>query len=115
VKQRWASIEEAKKAKAFAVLVGLKPGQKRLEEALNVKQKLEEDGKTACLFAVKEITPEVLMGFPTVEAYVNTACPRVSLDDASKFPKPVLTISEALMVVGELSWEELCRKGWFES
>jgi len=115
VKQRWASVEEAKKAKAFAVLVGLKPGQKRLEEALNVKQKLEEDGKAACLFAVKEITPEVLMEFPTVEAYVNTACPRVSLDDASKFPKPVLTISEALMVVGELSWEELCRKGWFES
>jgi len=115
IKQRWASIKEAKKAKTFAVLVGLKPGQKKLEEALNVKQKLEENGRTVCLFAAKEITPEILMEFPTVDAYVNTACPRVSLNDASKFQKPVLTINEALVVIGELSWEELCRRGLFEN
>jgi len=115
IKQRWASIEEANRAKTFAVFVGLKPGQKRLEEALTIKRKLEKNGKTAYLFVAREITPEMLMEFPTVEAYVNTACPRISLDDASKFQKPVLTISEALVVVGELSWEELCKKGLFEN
>jgi len=115
LKQRWASIEEAKKARTFAVLVGLKPGQKRLEEALNVKEKLERSGKAAYLFAVREITPEALMEFLTVEAYVNTACPRISLDDASKFQKPVLTINETRVAVDELSWEELCKRGLFES
>jgi 2-(3-amino-3-carboxypropyl)histidine synthase len=115
VKQRWASIEEGLKARNFAVLVGLKTGQKRLEQALQIKQKLEEKGKTVYLFAVNEITPEVLMEFPTIEAYVNTACPRISLDDTSKFKKPVLTVNEALVVVDELSWEELCRRGLLES
>jgi len=115
IKQRWASIEEAKTAKIFAVLVGLKPGQKKLEEALNVKKRLEGDGKTAYLFVAREITPELLLEFPTVDAYVNTACPRVSLDDALRFPKPVLMVNEALVVVGELSWEELCKKGFFEN
>lgn len=115
VKQRWASIEEAKRAKTFAVFMGLKQGQKRLEEALNLKKKLEEKGKDVCLFSVREITPEVIMEFPTVDAYVSTACPRISLDDASKFKKPILTINETLVVAGELSWEELCRKGWFEN
>jgi len=115
LKQRWASIEEAKKAKNFAVLVGLKPGQKRLEEALGIKEKLGKSGKTVHLFAVRNIIPETLMNFPTVDAYVNTACPRTSLDDASKFRKPVLTMNETLVVVGELSWEELCKKGLFES
>jgi 2-(3-amino-3-carboxypropyl)histidine synthase len=114
-KQRWASIEEAQKGKTYAVLVGLKPGQKRLEEALKVKTMLEEKGKTAHLFAVREITPEVLMEFPTVDVFVNTACPRISLDDAVKFRKPVLTINEASVVVGRLSWEELCRRGLLES
>jgi len=114
IKQRWASIEEARKAKNFAVLIGLKHGQKRIEEAFHVKHKLEENGKTVSLFAAREIIPEVLMEFPTVDAYVNTACPRISLDDASKFQKPVLTVNEALVVVGELSWEELCKKGLFE-
>lgn len=114
-KQRWACIEEARKGKSFAVLVGLKPGQKRLEEALRIKEKLEENGKTAYVFAVKEITPEVFMEFPTVDVFVNTACPRISLDDAAKFEKPVLTINEALVAVGKLSWEELCKKGLLES
>jgi 2-(3-amino-3-carboxypropyl)histidine synthase len=111
LKQRWASISEAQKSKTFAVLIGLKPGQKRLEEALQVKERLEENGKTVYLFAVKEITPEVLMEFPAVDAFVNTACPRTSLDDAARFKKPVLTINEASVVVGKLTWEELCRKG----
>jgi 2-(3-amino-3-carboxypropyl)histidine synthase len=115
LRQRWASIEEAKKAKTFAVLVGLKPGQKRLEEALSIKEKLEKSGKKAHLFAIKSITPEALMNFPTVDAYVNTACPRLSLDDASKFRKPVLTMNETFVIVGKLSWEKLCEKGLFES
>jgi 2-(3-amino-3-carboxypropyl)histidine synthase len=114
-KQRWASIEEAKKAKNFGVLIGIKPMQKRLEEALVVRKSLEEAGKTVYLLAAKEITPEVLMEFPTLEAFVNTACPRISLDDASKFKKPVLTTNEALVVVGKLSWEELCKKGLLEN
>jgi len=114
VRQRWASIEQASEAKSFAVVVGLKLGQKRLEQALQIKQKLEEKGKSVCLLAANEIVPEVINEFPWVEAYVNTACPRVSLDDASRFRKPVLTVDEALVVVGDLSWEELCRRGLLE-
>ncbi len=115
LKQRWASIEEAKKAKTFAVLVGLKPGQKKLEKALSIKEELEENGKKTCLFAIRNVTPEALMSFPTVDAYVNTACPRISLDDTSKFQKPVLTMNETFVMVGKLSWEKLCREGLFES
>jgi len=115
IKQRWACIERAVEAKDFAVLIGLKPGQKKLEDALNMKKKLEEHGKNAYLFAIREITPEVLMDFPTVDAYVNTACPRISLDDSTKFQKPVLTVNEASVVIGEISWEELCKRGLFEN
>jgi len=112
-KQRWASIQEAQKAKTFAVLVGLKPGQKRLEEALTIREKLEKAGKDAYIFAIREITPETVMNFPTVDAYVNTACPRISLDAPSKFQKPMLTLNETLVVVGEISWKELCKMGYF--
>ena len=114
IKQRWASIEEARRAKTFGILVGLKPGQEKLEEALHVKRRLEDKGKATLLLAAREITPDITLEFPTLDAYVNTACPRISLDDASQFKKPVLTVNETLTVVGELSWEELCRKGLFE-
>ena len=115
LKQRWAHVQEAKKAEIFGVLIGLKPGQKRIDDALQLKHKLEMEDKTTVLFAVKEITPESLMEFPSVDAFVNTACPRISLDDAARFRKPILTLNEALVVIGELSWEELCRKGLLES
>jgi len=113
LKQRWANISEAKKAERFGILIGLKSGQKRVEEAMEAKEKLEKSGKKATLLALREVTPEALMQFPHVEAFVNTACPRISLDDASRFPKPLLTLEETLVVVGETGWEELCGKGWF--
>jgi len=114
VKQRFASINEAKEARTFEVLIGLKSGQKRLNEALRIKEQLDKSGKKVALLALREVTPEALMQFPTVEAFVNTACPRISLDDASRFLKPVLTLNETLVVLGESTWEELLQKGWFE-
>jgi 2-(3-amino-3-carboxypropyl)histidine synthase len=115
VKQRYASIEETQKAKILGVLVSLKLGQKRMEDALRVKESAERMGKSCCLFALREIQPEILAEFPTVDAYVNTACPRISLDEASKFKKPVLTIEEFKVVSGEHSWEDLLKTGLFES
>lgn len=114
LKQRWASIEEATHAKTFGVLVSLKPGQKNLDEALRIKEAIEKMDKAAYLFAVRELLPDVILEFPTVDAYVNTACPRISLDDASKFRKPVLTVNEFMVVSGESSWESMVKKGLFE-
>ena len=114
LKQRWASVEEAKHSKTFGVLIGLKIGQRRLEDALKVKEIAEKNGKAAFLFAIKEILPEALMEFPSVDAYVNTACPRISLDAPSKFLKPVLTVNEFMVVCGESTWETLLKTGLFE-
>jgi len=115
LRQRWGQISQARKAEKFGVLVGLKSGQRKLEKAIKVKQKLEKTGKQTMLLALREITPEALLQFPDIEAFVNTACPRVSLDDAQRFNKPVITLNETLVAIGELSWEELCRRGWFEN
>ena len=107
-------MEEAKHAKTLGVLVGLKLGQKRLDEALKIKDLAEKNGKTAFLLAIREVLPEALMEFPSVDAYVNTACPRISLEAPSKFLKPVLTVNEFMVTVGESSWETLLQKGLFE-
>jgi len=115
VKQRWTSVQQAKESERFGVVIGLKNGQRRLEMALRVREKLEKAGKKTTLLAIREVTPEALIEFPSLNAYVNTACPRISLDDATKFQRPVLTITEALVVAGELTWEQLLKKGWFES
>jgi len=111
LKRRWAEISRAKEAGNFGVLIGLKPGQRNLEVAVRIKEDLEKNWKKAVLLAMREITPTTLSQFPTLEAYVNTACPRVALDEPLVFTKPVLTVKEAYVMIGKMRWEDLLREG----
>jgi len=113
LKQRFASIQEAQVAKTVGVLVGLKPGQRHLEDALKTKALAEKTGRKAYLLAGTEITPDALLEFPQFDAYVNTACPRISLDAPGKFKKPILTVNEFMVVCGEVTWTDMLRKGLF--
>jgi 2-(3-amino-3-carboxypropyl)histidine synthase len=115
IKQRWASISEACGAESFGVLISLKSGQMKLGGAMKIKEKFEQKGLTATLLALREVTPSALMQFPGLDAFINTACPRLSLDDAPNFCKPLLSLNEALVLLGELKWEELLKRGWFGS
>lgn len=115
LRKRWANIQETKLADEIGILVGLKPGQKRIDQALKMKNLVEDAGKKAILLAIREITPEALMQFPTIDAFINTTCPRLSLDDAGRFRSPLLTPKEALVALGKIQWEKLCKEGWFEN
>jgi len=111
LRKRWAEIEEAKKAEIYGVIVGLKPGQNRLEEAFEVRNALRQKGKKAYLLALREITATSLDQFPIFEAYINTACSRISLDEPSIFSRPVLTLREAYVMLGKTRWEDLLEEG----
>jgi len=115
LKQRWVCIQEAQAAKTFGIFVGSKQGQKRFDQAISIKMLAEKHGKTAYLLIVREINPETLLDFPSIDAYVNTACPRISLEAPQKFSKPVLTVNEFMVVSGESSWENMVKKGLFEN
>jgi 2-(3-amino-3-carboxypropyl)histidine synthase len=113
IMKRWGNISETKEANSFGVLISLKNGQMKLKEAKDIKEKLEKHGLTATLLALREITPDTLMQFPGIDAFVNTACPRLSLDDAPHYNKPILSINETLVMLGEMKWEDLLKRGWF--
>lgn len=115
LKQRYASIMEARPAKTVGVLVGLKLGQRHLDQALKAKTAIEKSGRSAYLLAGREITPDALMEFQNIDAFVNTACPRISLDAPGKFQKPILTFNELMVALGETEWNDMIKKGLFEN
>jgi 2-(3-amino-3-carboxypropyl)histidine synthase len=115
LKQRYASIMEARPAKTIGILVGLKLGQKHLDQALKAKTAIEKSGRSAYLLAGREITPDALMEFQNIDAFVNTACPRISLDAPGKFQKPILTFNELMVALGETEWNDMIKKGLFEN
>ncbi|WP_309492627.1 diphthamide biosynthesis enzyme Dph2 [Candidatus Hecatella orcuttiae] len=94
MKQRQAAVAKLLEAEKLGILVGLKPGQRNVPQAEALKEKLEKLGKKAVLLCVREVTPEVLDNFPDVEAFVNTACPRIGFDDGFRFRKPLVTPEE---------------------
>ena len=66
---------------------------------------LREKGVRADILACDYFLQEYVKGMP-YDAYVFTGCPRVAIDDYSRFDKPVITVAEALEVWGGESREK---------
>jgi 2-(3-amino-3-carboxypropyl)histidine synthase len=101
LRTRHALIERARHAEQFGILVSTKTGQCRRELA----ERLAGLCNRAFLVVSREIDPGELLnlGF---DAYVNTACPRLSYDDQVRFPVPVLTPQEFEILCGVRRWED---------
>ncbi len=106
LKQRYAKLAKAMKGESFGIIVGEKKGQMRKALAERIKEKLEAEGKKAYSIHLEEVTPESLMPFRKLDALINTACPRIALEDASKFRQPMLTPVELDVVLGERAWDD---------
>jgi 2-(3-amino-3-carboxypropyl)histidine synthase len=80
-----------KDAKRVGVLVSWKLGQ--LKSPFEVKKQLEKEGKEVFILAMDEITPEKVEGLK-LDALVNCACPRISIDDLERYKIPVVNFNE---------------------
>jgi len=100
LKQRYALITKAMDAHTFCVLVGTKAGQQRFHLAYELVEAAIRRGYDAFMVTINEVTPWTLYQFPA-EAYVNTACPRIAIDDVRLFKAPMLTPIEFEMILGK--------------
>jgi 2-(3-amino-3-carboxypropyl)histidine synthase len=91
--------------KKGAIIVSSKLGQKRIGIAERLKRRAAKAGKLLDIIMMDEITPVKLSNFP-YGYYVNTACPRISYDDAKLYAVPILTPQEFEIVIGLRKWED---------
>jgi 2-(3-amino-3-carboxypropyl)histidine synthase len=52
------------------------------------------------------ISPDLLLAYMDLDAFVVTACPRVAIDDANMYKKPLLTPKELEIVLDIRKWED---------
>lgn len=95
VKEKWlkkrnARIRRALEAETFGIMVSTKKGQYNMDDALRLRDRLLKTGREAFVYAGEELNPERVLGIK-VDAWINTACPRI-VDDS--FDKPVLNPGE---------------------
>ena len=105
LRQRFGLIMQVDGAKVFGILIGEKPGQMRRNLAMRMKRMLERHDRKGYLIALEYIGPELIDFYP-VDAFVNTACPRIAIDDSTRYSKPLITPFELEVALGEKKWEE---------
>ena len=104
-KKATLTIFKAAEAQMFGIIVGLKEGQFAIITALKFKKELESVGKSVQLFALTDITDDRLKNFKDVDAFIQVACPRISIDN--QFDKPVLSTPQANALLKVLRNEKI--------
>ena len=102
---RFARITKARSAKKWGILVSTKEGQYRMKLAREIKKTLEEKGMEAYLILVDNVSPDILLPYLELDAFVVSACPRIAIDDSQMYKKPLLTPQELEIVLNKREWE----------
>lgn len=103
---RFARIIKAQEAGRFGIIVSSKKGQQRMDLAKSLKKMIHKSGKEAYIILLDDISPELLMPFVDLDAFLVTACPRIAIDDAKMYKKPLITPEELLIVLHKKKWED---------
>lgn len=97
-----ANLKRFITAQTIGIMVTVKPGQQYMDIARKVKAHLEEQGKKAYIFVDDTLKIDQMENYPFIDAWVNTACPRIGLDDHVNAPKPLINSREAMDPIGTL-------------
>ncbi len=93
-------------AKSFGVMLSTKNGQHNMALAKIIKEKIERRGLKAEILVANTFDFTSLQNMREFDAFVNTACPRIAIDDYDRIGKPLLSaneLMEALQMKKELA------------
>jgi len=103
---RKQSIDRAKEAKKVGLILGTLGRQGNLGVLNRLETTLKNSGKEYIIVLLSEIFPWKLDLFTDVDAWIQIACPRLSIDWGYAFKKPLLNPYEAQVAFGIETWEE---------
>jgi len=98
LRQRYGALGRAMDAKRIGIIVAPQGGQRRMALATALKQEFIDDGRVPLLISSDFVSAEFLLAF-RLDALVITSCPRIAFDDYERFEMPVLTATEARMLL----------------
>lgn len=99
-------IDRAYNAKTFGLILGTLGRQGSNKVFDNLEESLKTAGKSVVRVLLSEIFPQKLALFEEVDAWVQIACPRLSIDWGLAFGKPVLTPYELSVVLKNSEWQK---------
>ncbi|MDE1870989.1 MAG: diphthamide biosynthesis enzyme Dph2 [Candidatus Micrarchaeota archaeon] len=83
-------------ATRFGIMVSTKNGQHNMNLGKILKERIESKGLQAQLLVANTFDFGSLGNMLEFDAFVNTACPRMAIDDTERLPKPLLSANELM-------------------
>jgi 2-(3-amino-3-carboxypropyl)histidine synthase len=115
MKKRYLALALAKEAHRFGMIVGLREGQVSVRRIRELKRGFEAKGRSVQMITMRDITNDHLQQFRGIDAFIQSACPRISVDGYT-FDRPVLSVPEAQallsMIDGNDPGEFLSKSHW---
>ncbi len=105
-KKRNGKLLSSIDAKRVGILVTTKNGQSNMPMAELIKKKVEAQGMEASILVANTFDFDSINNMMEFDVLVNTACPRIAVDDIDRTRKPLLSaneLMELLRMKGELA------------
>uniref|UniRef100_A0A2K5WTL1 2-(3-amino-3-carboxypropyl)histidine synthase subunit 1 n=1 Tax=Macaca fascicularis TaxID=9541 RepID=A0A2K5WTL1_MACFA len=103
---RQEAIATARSAKSWGLILGTLGRQGSPKILEHLESRLRALGLSFVRLLLSEIFPSKLGLLPEVDVWVQVACPRLSIDWGTAFPKPLLTPYEAAVALRDISWQQ---------
>jgi len=102
---RKEAISKAKKAKKFGLILGTLGRQGSLKVLDYIEDLLKKKNKEYVIVLLSEIFPSKIDQFSDVDAWIQLACPRLSIDWGYSFSRPLLNTYEAAVTLEAVPWQ----------
>ncbi|TWW77043.1 2-(3-amino-3-carboxypropyl)histidine synthase subunit 1, partial [Takifugu flavidus] len=104
---RLKAIDQARLAQTWGLILGTLGRQGSPKVLEHLESRLQSLGKSFTRVLLSEIFPSKLDLMPDVDAWIQIACPRLSIDWGTAFSKPLLSPYEAAVALQEVDWKEV--------
>lgn len=98
-KRSKGKVLSALNAKSIGILVSTKNGQYNMGIANVLKKVIEGSGMNVSILISNSFDFESLSNMMEFDAFVNTACPRIAIDDIDRTIKPILSPNELINLI----------------
>lgn len=105
-KNRLSAIETARESDSWGLILGTLGRQGNPNVLAWVKEAAEGAGKRVVTVLLSEIFPQKLELMSDVKAWVQIACPRLSIDWGLAFSSPILSPYEAAVALNSVAWQQ---------
>lgn len=103
-KNRKAAIDASAGARKFGLILGTLGRQGSLKVLKYIESRIRAHNRDCVIILLSEVFPSKLALFKDVDAFVQVACPRLSIDWGTAFERPLLTPYELSVALGDAQW-----------